>query len=572
MRRINGKNETCFFRSLPFWGRFGGGFKSISIKSVLVSCIFFFAGFAVSAQIKFEDVTEKAGLIEPLKGMAAHCAVTGDVNGDGYPELFVGTFTHFEDSMYNVRGHKTGKEPNKFFFNNGNGTFTENKEFPGSVKGKNSGGAFADFDNDGDLDMIITHQSHLVKWPGDLLEAGIERNMLFENDGKGNFTNVTFHSGVDFWYPFMGRSTFVFDYDGDGLLDIFIQEDFTLGDISAGNSRLLKNMGNLKFKDVTKEAGFPTGPKTGLYGLGGFVDDINGDSWPDVFFSHSCRLFINNRNGTFREIPFPMPDTKYTLPSSINKDYAYYCGANTGDLDNDGDLDFVVGDHLEMASEKHRLFVFQNQGNDANGNPIFKDITTESGIQPVGGRAIYIHLTDIDNDGNIDICTSKYTSFVYRNKGVVDGIPKFEPPLNSGFGGSLGYWAGGSFFDFDRDGRIDFFGPEWWPIDHSVLLRNVTPGAENYIDIKLDLKNSPNRNGIGARVEIFKAGYLGNTKKRLGTHVISVANGYSSGYEAIAHFGLPNDEKIDIQVTMPCNGAVYTARGVKRNQLFKLKE
>ena len=81
-------------------------------------------------------------------------------------------------------------------------------------------------------------------------------------------------------------------------------------------------------------------------GLGGFVDDINGDTWPDVFFSHSCGFLLTTGTATFRELTFKMPDPKYTLPSNINKDYAYYCGANTGDLDNDGDIDFVVGDHL----------------------------------------------------------------------------------------------------------------------------------------------------------------------------------------------------------------------------------
>jgi hypothetical protein len=547
--------------------------NSLSLKTFLTTCIFISGLLSVTAQIKFEDVTEKAGLVGPLKGIAGHSAVFGDANGDGYPELFVGTFTHFEDSVYNVRGHTTGKEPNKYFNNNGNGTFTEDKEFPGSIKGKNSGGAFADLDNDGDLDMIITHQSHLVKWPGDILEAGIERNMLFENDGKGNFINVTFHSGVDFWYPFMGRSTFVFDYDGDGLLDIFIQEDFTLGDISAGNSHLLKNLGNLKFKDVTKEAGFPSGHKQGLYGLGGFVDDINGDTWPDVFFSHSCRLFINNRNGTFRELLFKMPDVKYTLPSSINKDYAYYCGANTGDIDNDGDIDFVIGDHLEITSAKHRLFVFQNQGNDAKGDPVFKDITMESEIGNITGRAIYIHITDIDNDGKMDICTSRFDCFIYKNKGVENGIPRFDNPLDAGTENKLmNYWAGGSFADYDRDGRIDFFGPEWFPEDKARLLRNITPNAENYIDIKLDLEKAQNRNGIGAKVEIFKAGSLGKPEDCLGTHIISVANGYSSGYEAIAHFGLPKNETLDIRLTMPCKGKVYTATKVKRNQLFTLKK
>ncbi len=523
------------------------------------------------AQIKFENVTEKAGLIEPLKGMSAHAAVTGDINGDDYPDLFVGNFTHFPDSMYNVRGHTTGKQPDKLFINKGNGTFVEDKEFAGGVKGKNSGGAFADFDNDGDLDLIVTHQAHLVKWPGDLLEAGIERNILLENDGKGNFRNVTFHSGMDFGYPFMGRTAFVFDYDGDGLLDVFMQEDFTLGDISAGNSRLMKNLGNMKFKDVTKEAGFPSGYKTGLYGLGGFVDDINGDTWPDVFFAHSCRLFINNKNGTFREVSFKMPFPHFSLPSSINKDYAYYCGANTGDLDNDGFLDFVIGDHLQIDSTYHKLYVYQNKGNDSDGNPIFKEISKEANVESPGGRAIYIQIEDIDNDGRMDILTSKYKAFVYRNAGVSKGIPQFEAPFNSGFGGTTGYWAGGSFFDFDRDGRIDFFGPEWFSIDSSLLLKNVTPNAQNYIDVKLELENSANRNGIGAKVEIFKAGSLGIAEARLGTKIISVANGYSSGYEAIAHFGLPKNETVDIRISMPCNGKIYTATGIKRNQLFKLK-
>lgn len=543
------------------------------IRVLVIGGLFLLSTLSLIAQIKFEDITEKAGLVEPLKGIAGHCAVFGDANGDDYPELFVGTFTHFEDSVYNQRGHTTGKEPNKYFVNRSDGTFLENKEFPGSVKGKNSGGAFADLDNDGDLDMVLSHQAHLKKWPGDLLEAGIERNMLLENDGKGNYRNVTFHSGIDFWYPFMGRSTFVFDYDGDGLLDLFMQEDFTLGDVSAGNSRLLKNIGNLKFKDVTREAGFPTGFQQGLYGLGGFVDDINGDTWPDVFFSHSCRVFMNNRNGTFRELTFKMPDIKYTLPSNINKDYAYYCGANTGDLDNDGDIDFVVGDHLPFDSDNHRLFVFQNQGNDAKGDPVFKDITKEANIGNMGGRAIYIHIADIDNDGRMDICTSRYKNFIYKNRGVEKGIPRFDQPFDAGSDNKLmNYWAGGSFADYDRDGRIDFFGPEWFPEDKARLLRNVTPNAENYIDVKLDLDKASNRNGIGAEVEIFKAGSLGKPEERLGTQIISVANGYSSGYEAIAHFGVPNDETVDIRVTMPCNGPVYSAKKVQRNQLFKLKK
>ena len=167
--------------------------------------------------------------------------------------------------------------------------------------------------------------------------------------------------------------------------------------------------------------------------------------------------------------------------------------------------------------------------------------------------------------------TSKCNAFVYRNLGIDNGIPTFDKPYDSGIKGGLGYWAGGSFADINRDGRIDFFGPEWVSSVASPLLLNVTKGADHYIDIKLELESAANRNGIGARVEIFRAGSLGKDEHRLGCSVISVANGYSSGYEAIAHFGLPDDEKVDIKIFMPCNGPVYTATGISRNQIFVFK-
>jgi len=98
--------------------------KSIQIVTVL--CLAGCVGTPVpKGPITFENVTASAGLIEPLKGMAGHNAAWGDVNGDGYPDLFFGTFTHFYDSVYDVRGHSGGPEPNKIFINQGNGTFKE---------------------------------------------------------------------------------------------------------------------------------------------------------------------------------------------------------------------------------------------------------------------------------------------------------------------------------------------------------------------------------------------------------------------------------------------------------------
>lgn len=526
--------------------------------------MFFLFNFQVSGQIQFEDVTEKAGLVEPLKGMMGHGAAWGDVNGDGFPDLFVGTFSDRPDSIYNVRGHITGPAPDKLLISQGDGTFKEIKDSPIRVAGRNSGAVFADFDNDGDLDLVTTHQS----FEGTKHQK--PNNFIYDNDGLGNFTDVTEESGLDFGWPFLGRNAFVFDYDGDGLLDLLMQEDFLRADVSGGDSRLMKNIGSLKFEDVTAKANLPHGYRTGLYGLGGVVGDINGDGWPDIFFAHSCRMFINDRNGEFHEKVYRMVEKKYTDPGTTNPNWT--CGADFADIDNDGDMDLVMGEHYTGNDVIDRLFVFLNEGNDENGDPILNDVTKESGIKAPEWRAPNLQLHDFDNDGLVDLMVTNFTSFLYKNNGLEDGIPQFAEPLTSGAKEGLGYWASGPLADYDRDGRVDFFGAEWEPEAPSLLLRNVTPNAENYLDVILNLQKSANRNGIGAKVEIFQKGRLGIKEGLLGTRIISVSTGYSSAYEAIAHFGLPSQQNVDVKVTMPTDGKVHMKKNVSPNQLFVLRE
>ncbi len=523
----------------------------------------------VEGQIQFEDVTKDADLIEPLKGMKGHSASWGDVTGNGYPDLFVGTFSDRPDSIYATRGHIAKAEPDKLFLNQGDGTFEEVLESPVRQYGRCSGSAFADFDNDGDLDLVVSHNARLPDSSKPQHKTG---NFLFENSGQGEFIDVTEKAGLNFGLPFTGRNTFVFDYNGDGLLDLFMQEDWVLDSISGGNSRLMENRGNLVFKDVTYEAGFPHGFRKGLYGLGGFVGDMNGDLWPDVFFSHSCRMFINNKNGTFRERTYQMVPQKYQMPGTWADGY-WTCGADLGDLDNDGDMDMAVGHHfLEFDTVEQKIFVFLNEGNDADGNPILRDISTESQLEQPSRRAPNIQLQDMDNDGKVDILATSGNSFVYRNKGSLGGIPHFDKPTGSGIKDGNGYWACGPLGDFDRDGRLDFFGPEWLTSAPSPLLKNETPGANHYLAVKLELEEGPNRNGVDARVDIFTQGNLGNAEERIASRIITVSNGYASGYEAIAYFGLPDHNKVDIRVSMPCGGQVYNATAVQRNQLYILRK
>ncbi|MEN8230876.1 MAG: CRTAC1 family protein [Bacteroidota bacterium] len=536
-----------------------------------VSCIILLTTLSLSGQIKFKDVTESAGLIEPLKGMKGHGAAWGDVTGNGYPDLFLGTFSDRAEAHYAQRGHPAKAEPDKLFLNRGDGTFEEVMNSPIRQYGRNSGAAFADFDNDGDLDLVVSHNSYnsrVQKRTGNH-KAG---NFLFENDGKGSFTDVTEKSGLNFGWPFTGRNTFVFDYDGDGYLDLFMQEDWVLDSISGGNSRLMKNTGNLVFKDVTAEAGFPHGFRNGIYGLGGFVGDINGDLWPDLFFAHSCRMFINQKDGTFQEKEYNMVPPQYTLPGTAASGN-WTCGADLGDLDNDGDMDMVMAQHFPLGDTiSRKLYLFLNEGNDPEGNPILREISEESGIPPPAYRIPHIQLQDMDNDGMVDIMVTVCDEFIYRNNGVKGGIPHFDQPVGSGFKGAQGYWASGPLGDYDRDGKLDFIGPEWVPSTASPLLRNVTEGANEYLAVKLELAVASNRNGIDARVELYAPGKLGMDEALIGTRIITVSNGYSSGYEAIAYFGLPDHKKVDIRVSMPCGGPVYTATSVKRNQLYIIRE
>jgi len=538
--------------------------KKFSLVNLMAASFILVGVMSVHGQIKFKDVTKKAGLIEPLRGMMGHAAAWGDVNGDGYPDLFYGTFADYRGTDYDVRGHEGGAKPNILLMNNGDGTFTEVLDSPVRVHSWNSGVAFADFDNDGDLDLVVSHQHHVDK------PYGKEGNFLYENDGKGNFTDVTDNSGLYVEAPFLGRNTFVFDYDGDGMLDIYLQDDFVLPNEARADSRLMKNMGGLRFKDVTAEAGFPTGWRTGLYGIGGFVSDINGDDWPDVFFAHSCRMFINNKNGTFHEKEYDLINPEFTLPATVNPNWS--CGADLGDLDNDGDMDMVMGDHFSWDTTFHRLYVFLNEGNDANGDPILRDITVEANVTEPAGRTPHLQLQDLDNDGWVDLMVANCKTFVYRNKGeVINGVPRFEKPLDSKVKGSIGYWAAGPLGDYDRDGRLDFIGPDWEPAFVSPLLRNVSKG-KNYIAIKAELEDSPNRNAVGAKVEVFKAGMLGQEEARLGIRQIAITNGYSSCVEAIAYFGVPEEKEVDIRLTMPCGGKVYSAQLVGRNQMFVFRQ
>ena len=416
------------------------------------------------------------------------------------------------------------------------------------IRSRNSGAAFADFDGDGDDDLVVVHVNDL---------AGISHmpemarsNFLYRNDGSGHFTDVTPESNLGYTGEWTGRNPFVLDYDGDGMLDLLMQDD-AVWENSIGRSRLMRNTGNLVFEDVTLSAGLGTN----LNGLGGVVADINGDSWPDFFFAQSCVMYINRKDGTFIKADQEFIPPPYT-GSTKDGNYEWTCGADLGDLDNDGDLDLVMGEHFR--DQPHRISIYLNEGNDDEGFPEFRNITEDAGTKITAGRQPYVEIQDFDNDGRPDILVGNPDIFIYRNTGVLDGVPQLAliPIPEDASAGFLGYWVSAPSADFDLDGKMDVFYGSYDSLVLSPMLKNVSE-ENNFLRAKINLPDGGNRKGIGATIRIYKKGMSGQADGYLGMQYITVSRGYSSGGIPEALFGISGEDSVEVVVQMPCDGPVY---------------
>jgi len=157
----------------------------------------------------FRDVAEAARLHEPLRGMMGHAAAWGDVDGDGWLDLFVGTFADRPAEDYRDGG-AAGPVPNQLLLNR-KGKFQRSNQQALSWLGRASGSVFADFDNDGLLDLYVANNGRLGS-----------DNLLYHNHGEGRFENVTAKAGAPLNLPETARGTTVLDFDGDGLLDLLV--------------------------------------------------------------------------------------------------------------------------------------------------------------------------------------------------------------------------------------------------------------------------------------------------------------------------------------------------------------
>jgi len=536
------------------------------------------AGAADKQPFVFRDVTTQAGLLPEVAGIKGHAAGWGDVDGDGWIDLYVGAF------------HTGGSKPN-MFFRNRKGAFQLDSQKTLRISTRPTGSVFADLDNDGDLDLYVSSMpkdknSRLAKRIGHALRGC----SLFRNDGKGTFTDVSEGNGA---CPaaFGGRSATVLDYDGDGLLDLLVGEDPFTGynGSKTRSSRLFRNRGNLQFEDVSRKVGLPKG----IPGFGVAAADVNNDGLPDFFLAcgeGGNRLFLNTGKGTFREAPGSQQ--VFEWPTSKGDDMI--CGVCIGDVNGDALPDIVVGQHYSrpwLEPVANRLYL--NRGIH-NGVPKFEDVTEQVGLVPLSMKAPHVEIQDFDNDGRPDISTSivKFAGgraypVIFRNVGVKNGLPQFQVTgLNvndfptakdksiKGTGAffthmvqqrKIIYSAPGPSGDFDNDGRLDMFLPNWWTESPSMLLRNET-SAGNWLQVNVRGPRGVNRMGIGSRVTLYAAGKAGDDDALLAVKEIATGYGYASAQPAYAHFGLGDTQRVDMEVVLPHGRGTLVRKNVKANQ------
>ena len=325
----------------------------------------------------------------------------GDYDNDGFVDLFV--------TDYRINA------PNRLYHNNGDGTFT--KVTTGVIVtdagGASLGATWGDYDNDGDLDLFVANNigtnnwlyrndgsgsftkilndpivnyngySHGVAWADydndgylDMFVAdyfSTRFNHLYRNNGDGTFTDESAST------PSLEASSSLIglwgDYNNDGMIDLFV------ANISGENNSLYKNTGNGNFEKITTGAIVNDGGNS----VGASWGDYDNDGYLDLFVSNAGEqnnfLYRNNGDETFTKV----------MTGDIVNDGGHSHGSAWGDYDNDGDIDLFVANDSDTNN-----FLYSN-----NGDGTFTKLT--NGITENQECSFGAAWADIDNDLDLDL-------------------------------------------------------------------------------------------------------------------------------------------------------------------------
>ena len=485
----------------------------------------------------------------------------GDYNGDGHLDLYV----------TNSAG------PNALFRNNGDGSFTNVAAASGvdDSDANGYGAGWADYDNDGDLDLFVANSG---------------ASKLFRNDGGESFTDVTAAAGVsdpDSDHRTMGVAWG--DFDGDGFLDLLVVRHLMeiggkLALDTQGLARasrplaLFHNQGDGTFRNVTELLSDDLEYPSPLKGAGfkpAFLDyDNDGDM--DIYVvndfgaaNYPNVLWRNDGKDSLGRVTFVDVSEDSGADMEI-----FGMGLAVGDYDNDGDLDLFMTDIGEGE-------FLENQGNGTFVNETESTGTGRGHIpenwfdsMSVGWGTVF---ADLDNDGRLDL---------YTVAGQMDNDPCFNMEnqpnalfVNMGNGtfsdisgasgaDDAGTGRGVAHGDFNSDGLLDLFVVNMGTLDGepgtSLLFINTSENDNNWLRI-VTRGTESNRFGIGARVVVTAGGVkqfreMGASQSHMSHSVVPL------------YFGLGDSEIVEaIEVYWP-NGGRQRLENVSVNQELTIEE
>jgi len=468
-----------------------------------------------------------------------------DYDRDGWPDILL-------INGMDWPGHKRQRSTPRLYRNNRNGTFSDVTAQAGlDIEMYGMGVAVGDYDNDGFPDILITC---------------VGQNRLFHNTGKGSFIDVTANSGLGKRLGF-STSALWFDYDRDGLLDLFVcnyvkwsperdvfcsldgkHKSYCTPEAYRGETCwLFRNRGNGTFEDVTASSGvFDSSSKS----LGVAMLDESQSGWPDLLVANDTqpnKLYRNQRNGTFKDAA-----VEVGLAFSSEGKARAGMGVDVGDFRNSGHSGIAI---TNFDNEMTGLYEFAGKN--------YEDVATQAGIgiaskNRLGFGCIFL---DANLDGWLDLAVANgHIDETVRN--IRDNVGYAQPPLlflNNGKGsfrdvtGDLGggfeepkVARGLACADFDRDGDLDLLlttnnGPAY-------LYRNDHSAGNHSIRFRL-IGTKSNRDAIGATVRILSAG-LSQSR------VVKSGSSYLSQSELPVTFGLEKRDRVEhVVITWPSGRA-----------------
>jgi tetratricopeptide (TPR) repeat protein len=431
----------------------------------------------------FNDQSEKAGLSDQLGGLNM---IQTDYNNDGCTDILV------------LRGGWEIPMRKSLLKGNCNGTFTDVTKQVGLADALTATqtAVWADINNDGWVDLFVAAEHGPAQ--------------LFLNNGDGTFKDIAHMAGVD--RTAFSKAVVSADYDNDGYADFYVS-------VYGGHNLLYHNNHDNTFTEVADTAGV-VGPG---YSFPSWFFDYDNDGWPDLLVNSyyisveesvrtisnlphnalTMKLYHNERNGTFKDVAADAGLDKVYMPM----------GANFGDIDNDGFLDFYIGNGYPNYAALIPHFLFRN-----HDGKYFFDVTAASGTGELHkGHAVAF--ADLARDGNEDILT------------VTGGAT---------------------------------------PGDAHAFRLFANPGSGNdWLNIKLVGVKS-NRAALGARIKVT----VENEGKNSRSIYRTVGSGGSFGASPLEqHIGLGKSARIlDLEIWWPASNARQNFTDVPKNQFLEIKE